>query len=160
MYRKILSCQNTLAIYCIMLNEIISICLHITHALFPAQNRIFSQQVLRPTEYLEGHMCHKEGVNYTLNKQVKKMLRDNNTSCHRCTFHIFLYIYILENFIAWECFSTYILGRHTYSLFSHNLRNVFYSGASTPALVATQSPSQGVHSFPSSGLRPRRKANH
>jgi hypothetical protein len=150
MHRKILSCQNTLAIYCITLTETISICPHITHVLFPAQNRIFSQQVLRPTEYLGGHMYHKEGVNYTLNKQVKKMLRDNTTSCHKCTFHIFLYIYILENFIAWECFSTCILGRHTYNLFSHNLQNVFYYEASRPALVATQSPTQWVHSSPSS----------
>jgi hypothetical protein len=51
-----------------MLTETISIFLHITHALFPAKNRIFSQQVLQPTEYLGGHMCHKEGVNCTLNK--------------------------------------------------------------------------------------------
>jgi len=100
MYMKIVSCQKMVTIYCIMFTETISICLHITHAMFPAQDRIFSQLVLRPTEYLEGHKFHKEGVNYTLNKQIKKMLRDNTTSCHSCTFHIFLHIYILETLIA------------------------------------------------------------
>jgi hypothetical protein len=42
-YLETLSCQNTLTIYCTTLTRTISICLHIIHALFPAQSRIFSQ---------------------------------------------------------------------------------------------------------------------
>jgi len=84
-------------------------------------------------------MYHKQGINYTLNQETGKMLSENTTSCHSCTLN-FLYFYILENFMAWECFEATILGRHTYNLFSHNLQNAFYSRDSTSALVPTQPP--------------------
>ena len=41
-YLETFSCQNNLTIYCTTLTRTISICLHITHMLFPAQSRIFS----------------------------------------------------------------------------------------------------------------------
>jgi len=49
-------------------------------------------------------MYHKQGVNYTLSKETEKMLSENTTSYHSCTFNFFLYFYILENFMAWERF--------------------------------------------------------
>jgi len=42
MHLKILSYQNTLTIYRIVLTDTIHICLQITHPLCPAQSRIFS----------------------------------------------------------------------------------------------------------------------